>query len=67
MEIQREYGEADAYLKLLPPNPSSMLQEAVQEQFAMFDYTFKANARAASKLWDSLPGRKKKPQEPPSQ
>ncbi len=65
MEIQRDYGEADAYLKLLPPNPSSMLQEAVQEQFAMFDYTFKANARAAFKLWDRLPGRKKKP-EPPS-
>ncbi len=65
MEIQRDYGEADAYLKLLPPNPTSMLQEAVQEQFAMFDYTLKANARAAFKLWDRLPGRKKKP-EPPS-
>lgn len=59
MEIQREYGEADAYLKLLPPNPGSMLQEAVQEQFAMFDYTLKANARAASKLLQRLPGRKK--------
>jgi hypothetical protein len=42
-----------------------MLQEAVQEQFAMFDYTFKANARAAFKLWDRLPGRKKKPEPPP--
>ena len=59
MEIQRDYGEADAYLKVLPPNPSSMLQEAVQEQFAMFDYTFKANARAAYKLFERLPGRKK--------
>jgi len=59
MEIQRDYGEADAYLKVLPPNPSSMLQEAVQEQFAMFDYTFKANARAAYKLLERLPGRKK--------
>lgn len=69
MEIQRDYGEADAYLKLLPPNPGSMLQEAVQEQFAMFDYTFKANARAASKLFERLPGRKKKPgpPSPPSQ
>ena len=36
-----------------------MLQEAVQEQFAMFDYTFKANARAAYKLFERLPGRKK--------
>ena len=30
-----------------------------------FDVSFKANARAAFKLWDRLPGRKKKP-EPPS-
>ncbi|MFM2088151.1 MAG: hypothetical protein RLZZ237_3020 [Pseudomonadota bacterium] len=59
MEIQRDYGEADAYLKVLPPDPSSMLKEAVQEQFAMFDYTFKANARAAYKLFERLPGRKK--------
>ncbi|MGH8808870.1 MAG: GNAT family N-acetyltransferase, partial [Noviherbaspirillum sp.] len=41
MEIHREYGEADAYLKLNPANPGSMLQEAVEEQFATFDYTFK--------------------------
>ena len=49
MEIQREYGEADAYLRLLPPNPASMLQEALEEQFATIDYTWKANARAAAK------------------
>ncbi|MDC8760428.1 GNAT family N-acetyltransferase [Janthinobacterium fluminis] len=58
MEIQRDYGEADAYLKLLPPNPASVLQEAVEEQFAMLDYTFKANTRAAVKWLDRLPGRK---------
>lgn len=49
MEIQRDYGEADAYLRLLPANPASMLQEALEEQFATFDYTLKANARAAAK------------------
>ena len=49
MEIQREYGEADAYLRLLPANPASMLQEALEEQFATIDYTWKANARAAAK------------------
>lgn len=58
MEIQRDYGEADAYLKLLPPNPASMLQEAVQEQFATIDYALKANTRAAAKWLDKLPGRK---------
>ena len=49
MEIQREYGEADAYLRLVPANPASMLQEAFEEQFATIDYTWKANARAAAK------------------
>lgn len=47
MQIKREYGEADAYLHLPPPSPSSVLQEAFQEQFATFDYAVKANARAA--------------------
>lgn len=49
MEIKREYGEADAYLQLPPPNPGSVLQEALEEQLAVFDYTLKANARAAVK------------------
>ena len=52
MEIQREYGEADAYLRLLPPNPASVLQEALEEQFATLDYALKANTRAAAKLFE---------------
>ncbi|RJG14738.1 GNAT family N-acetyltransferase [Massilia cavernae] len=51
MEIEREYGEADAYLRLLPANPASMLQEAIEEQVAKIDYTWKANARAAARLF----------------
>jgi RimJ/RimL family protein N-acetyltransferase len=58
MEILRDYGEADAYLKLPPANPASMLQEAVEEQFATFDYAFKANVRAAFKWLGRRPGRK---------
>jgi RimJ/RimL family protein N-acetyltransferase len=58
MEIHRDYGEADAYLKLLPANPASMLQEALDEQFATLDYTLKANKRIASKWLDRLTGRK---------
>jgi GNAT superfamily N-acetyltransferase len=54
MQIERSYGEADAYLKLTPPDASSVLQEAMQEQVAVFDYTLKANARAASKWLASL-------------
>ncbi|MDR7048093.1 RimJ/RimL family protein N-acetyltransferase [Duganella sp. 3397] len=54
MEIHREYGEADAYLKLLPADPSSVMQEALDEQFATLDYTFKANKRAALKWLERL-------------
>ncbi|MFZ6848186.1 GNAT family N-acetyltransferase [Undibacterium sp. RuRC25W] len=60
MEIHREYGEADAYLKLLPANPASVLREAVQEQVASIDYTIKANTRAAVKWIRHLPGIRQK-------
>jgi GNAT superfamily N-acetyltransferase len=53
MEIHREQGEADAYLKLLPPNPASVLAEALEEQFATIDYTLKANTRAAVKFFEN--------------
>jgi GNAT superfamily N-acetyltransferase len=56
MEIHREYGEADAYLKLLPADAASVLKEAMQEQFASIDYTIKENARAAAKWLKHLPG-----------
>jgi GNAT superfamily N-acetyltransferase len=49
MEIKRDHGEADAYLHLPPPSPGSVMKEALEEQFAMIDYTMKANARAAVK------------------
>jgi GNAT superfamily N-acetyltransferase len=51
MQIKREYGEADAHLRLLPPSPGTVLQEAIEEQFATIDYTLKANTRAAAKLF----------------
>jgi len=60
MEIHRDYGEADAYLKLTPANPGSMLAEAVEEQFASLDYSLKANTKAAIKWWKRLPGIKSK-------
>ncbi|WP_374585349.1 GNAT family N-acetyltransferase [Pseudoduganella sp.] len=56
MEIHRDYGEADAYLKLGPADPVSVLQEAMEEQLASIDYALKANVRAASKWLDKLPG-----------
>ena len=56
MQIHRAYGEADAYLKLAPADPASMIQEAVEEQVAQLDFTIKANKRAAMKWLESLPG-----------
>lgn len=58
MAIHRDYGEADAYLKLGPADPASVLQEAMEEQLASLDYALKANVRAATKLLDKLPGTK---------
>lgn len=55
MEIERDYGEADAYLKLPPASPGSVLQEAMAEQAAMLDYTVKANRRAVGKWLERLP------------
>jgi len=56
MEIHRDYGEADAYLKLGPASPGTVLQEAMEEQLASIDYALKANVRAATKLLDKIPG-----------
>ncbi|MDL2358038.1 MAG: GNAT family N-acetyltransferase [Pseudomonadota bacterium] len=52
MQIERDYGEADAHLRLLPASPGTVLQEALQEQFATIDYTLKANTRAAVKWFE---------------
>lgn len=55
MHIQQERGEADAFLKLNPASPSSMMREAIDEQAATFDYAMKANTRCASKWLESFP------------
>lgn len=55
MEIHRDSGEADAYLKLPPANPRSVLREAMEEQVASLDYGLKANTKAAAKWWSRLP------------
>jgi GNAT superfamily N-acetyltransferase len=49
MAIERDHGEADAYLKLIPRNSVTLMREALQEQIATLDYALKANARAAMK------------------
>lgn len=59
MEIHQAHGEAEAYLKLPPADPGSVLREAVEEQAAVLDYTFKANTRMATKWLQNLSGHKK--------
>jgi GNAT superfamily N-acetyltransferase len=56
MEIHRDYGEADAYLKLKPANSVTVFQEAVEEQVAMLDYIVKANMRALFKWVGKVTG-----------
>jgi GNAT superfamily N-acetyltransferase len=59
MEIHQSHGEAEAYLKLKPADPGSILQEAVEEQVATLDYTLKANTRMATKWFQNMAGSKK--------
>jgi GNAT superfamily N-acetyltransferase len=54
MEIHQTHGEAEAYLKLPPANTGTVMQEAVEEQAALLDYTFKANRRMATKWLANL-------------
>jgi GNAT superfamily N-acetyltransferase len=54
MEIQHEYGEADAYLTLPPSDSMSIMTELLQEQAAVFDYAFKRQARNASRIFGAL-------------
>jgi GNAT superfamily N-acetyltransferase len=56
MEIHRDYGEADAYLKLKPANSVTVFQEAMEEQVAMLDYIVKANMRALFKWVGKVTG-----------
>lgn len=58
MQIQREQGEADACLKLPPPDPVSVLREAVDEQVATFDYAVKRNTHTISQWLHHLSGLK---------
>ncbi|MBP0600630.1 GNAT family N-acetyltransferase [Herbaspirillum sp. LeCh32-8] len=63
MEIHRDYGEADAYLKIKPANSATIFQEAMQEQVAMLDYIVKANFKALLKWGSRVTGIGAKPKD----
>jgi len=51
MSVEYAYGDADAYLKLPPANPATIVEEAANEQWADFDYALKENLKLANQAW----------------
>ena len=51
MQVEFAYGDADAYLKLPPANPGTIVQEAANEQWADFDYALKQNLKRSNNAW----------------
>ena len=57
MVVEYAYGDADAYLKLPPANPATIVEEAVNEQWADFDYALKENLKRSNDAWSWLLGK----------
>ena len=51
MSVEYAYGDADAYLKLLPANPGTSVEEAAKEQWADMDYALKENLKRSNQAW----------------
>ena len=51
MDIEFSYGEADAYLRLVPPDNSSIISEAVQAQVADIDYAIKRKFKNSKNIF----------------
>ncbi len=54
MDIEFSYGEADAYLRLMPPDNASIMSEAVQAQVADIDYAIKRNLKNSKNIFLNL-------------
>ena len=57
MRVEYAYGDADAYLTLPPANPSTIVEEAANEQWADFDYAIKENLKRSNDVWSWFLGR----------
>ncbi|MES2586656.1 MAG: GNAT family N-acetyltransferase [Pseudomonadota bacterium] len=57
MRVEYAYGDADAYLKLPPANPATIVEEAANEQWAGFDYAVKENLKRSSDAWSWFLGK----------
>jgi RimJ/RimL family protein N-acetyltransferase len=51
MRVEYAYGDADAYLKLSPASPATIVEEAANEQWADLDYAMKANLKQSNQAW----------------
>jgi RimJ/RimL family protein N-acetyltransferase len=58
MLVEYSYGDADAYLKLPPANPGTIVQEAANGQWADFDYAIKKNFKRSNDVWSWFLGKK---------
>ena len=59
MLVEYAYGDADAYLKLSPASPATIVEEAANEQWADFDYAMKSNLKQSKQAWWWFLGRPK--------
>lgn len=57
MRVEYAYGDADAYLKLPPANPATIVEETANEQWADFDYALKENFKRSNDAWSWLLGK----------
>jgi len=51
MLVEYAHGDADAYLKLPPANPGTIVEEAANGQWADFDYAIKENFKRSNDAW----------------
>jgi RimJ/RimL family protein N-acetyltransferase len=59
MSIEYAHGDADAYLKLPPANPATIVEEAANGQWADMDYALKQNLKGSHQAWRWFFGRPK--------
>jgi hypothetical protein len=59
MVVEYAYGDADAYLKLPPASPATIIGEAAIEQWADMDYALKQNLKRSNQAWWWFLGRPK--------
>ena len=57
MRVEYAYGDADAFLKLPPANPGTIVEEAANEQWADFDYALKENFKRTNEAWSWFLGK----------